>query len=510
MPEKTKLMKKHRFIILLFLAISIRLINISQPIMEGAFVRQSLNATIARNFYQDRSHILYPYISDAGGEKIYQLVEFPLLPYLASLIYFLLGGVYESVLRLISVVFFGLACIYLYRLMLLLFDEEIAFCASAVFSFSPLSIYLGRAFQYEMAMIFFILASIFYFYRWIDSQKLLPILISAASYTFALLLKIPNFYMLPVLFFIGFSKYKYKLFRMKNTYIFLGLILFIIILWYKHASSVMINRPNAYSIYYTDTISYTVNNIKLYLLKKDFYKVHFDNLITYTLTPIGFSLGIIGLLLLNFKNNISRLLLIWLSCILTFFALIPAQSMQGYYQVHLLPVFSALVAISLVSLRSLFTKEGCLNNKITLMVAAIVLFTILRYTYAYYQVPQNIHYAMDAAKAISRLTEKEATIIAAGDSSAGLIYYANRSGSAFTINLEEKKRQDIASGEDVTGRIYDPIVYLELLRSKGAKYFVSVPAQEFFGHEKFSRYMFENYRVIEQAPHYIIFDLKKG
>ena len=74
MKETT--VKKYFFIIFL-VAILIRCLFITHPLLEAASTRQTENAQIARNFYkealQQKLNILYPYLSDDGNEKVYQL-----------------------------------------------------------------------------------------------------------------------------------------------------------------------------------------------------------------------------------------------------------------------------------------------------------------------------------------------------------------------------------------------------------------------------------------------------
>lgn len=516
MSEKSKIkIKKYYFLIILFIAVAIRCINLTQPLLEGASTRQTENAMIARNFYQDKDNkldIFYPYLVDRGGAKAFQLVEFPLIPFLGALIYFLLGGVYEFALRAISIFFFICAVIMLNKLAKFFFNEEVALYSVFVFSFSPLSIYLSRAFQYEMAMIFFIMSAIYYYARWIQSKSAYKLILSTFCFAIAVLLKIPNLYLIPILFYLIFKEFKRKAYFKLQFYLFFGFVFVLAFLWYRHAYNVMTTYPNPYSVYYTEGFDYIIRNIKYYLTHKMFYKTNFDNLITYTLTPIGFALAIFGLFLDVDGHRSRNVFYVWLLSVITFFMATPAQSMQGYYQIHLLPIFAIMIGKGIVVFRHSGTQyyESLVNKKISFVLFFLIIFLVIfRYTYAYYKVPENFRYVAETGKAIDELTEKDALVIASIENGPDLVYYSNRRGWPFMVHLEEKKKHDIASGEDITGRIYDPILYLEILRERGAEYFASASLEEFLSNERFSRYMFEHYRAVKQTPHFIIFDVKE-
>lgn len=508
--------KKYYFLIILFVAVAIRCINLTQPLLEGASTRQTENAMIARNFYQDKDSkldIFYPYLVDRGGKKAYQLVEFPLIPFLGALMYFLLGGVYEFALRATSIFFFICAVIMLNKLAKFFFNEEVALYSVFVFSFSPLNIYLSRAFQYEMAMIFFIMSAIYYYAHWIQSKSAYKLILSAFCFAIAVLLKIPNLYLIPILFYLIFKEFKRKAYFKLQFYLFFGFVFILAFLWYRHAYNVMTTYPNPYSVYYTEGFDYIIRNIKYYLTHKMFYKTNFDNLITYTLTPIGFALGIFGLLLDVDGHKLRNVFYVWLLSVMAFFMLTPAQSMQGYYQIHLLPIFAIMIGKCITVLRRsgfLFDKGMLFNKKINFVALfAAIFFIVLRYSYAYFHVPENFRHVVETGKTIEQLTEKNALVIASIENGPDLVYYCNRRGWPFMVHLEEKKKYDIANGEDITGRIYDPIFYLENLRDSGAKYFASASLEEFLSNKRFSKYMFEHYRVIKQTPHFIIFDVKE-
>src|ERR1043166_4778568 len=72
---------------LLCLGVSLRLIEISRPFVGEWSWRQADVAMIAENFYHNGFNIFYPQINWAGDYPGYVGTEFPLVPFIASLLY---------------------------------------------------------------------------------------------------------------------------------------------------------------------------------------------------------------------------------------------------------------------------------------------------------------------------------------------------------------------------------------------------------------------------------------
>ncbi len=80
-----KLIKENRtFLVLLFIVVAIRLVNINMPILEGTAVRQIQTAMIARNLYTSGFNFLYPQVDFFGSDPGYFILEFPLLNFIIS------------------------------------------------------------------------------------------------------------------------------------------------------------------------------------------------------------------------------------------------------------------------------------------------------------------------------------------------------------------------------------------------------------------------------------------
>lgn len=493
-------------IIILFGAL-VRMINLTQPLLEGASTRQVETAMIARNFYNHGFKLFYPQVDWFGDDPGYLMQEFYIIPFIAALFYKLAGGVHEWFLRLISVFSYLIATVMVYKLASYYTNKKIGIISALCFTLSPLSVYLGRAVHPEMLMIFFNMSAVYFFSKYMDENKLCHGLLAALSFVFAVLLKVPNLYMLLPLAFIAYTRFGWNFLKQGRLWVLMIVSAVPIALFNYHQHLIRIAFPNPDMVNFK--LEVIISSLRIYLTGKEFYKAVFDNLVTYTLTPVGFTLLAFGLLV-KIENKRDLLFHVWILSAAAFFLLMPGQSWQGYYQMHLLPAACILIGKVIYQFsKSQFYKERFLEKRaFGFLFLFLIFLVVFRYSYAYYRIPENFKYVVETGKAMDQLAEKDALIIASIENGVDLVYYSNRRGWPFTIQLEEKRKHDIASGEDITGRIYDSIQYLEYLRGRGAEYFASASKEEFFSNNKFSVYMFKNYKVMRETPHFIIFDLK--
>src|SRR2546422_5996211 len=113
---KEQILQRREIILLLTLlciGISLRLIEISRPFVGEWSWRQADVAMIAENFYRHGFNIFYPQIDWAGNSPGYVGTEFPLVPFIASLLY-VFFGVHDWIGRSVSIFFFALSVPFLY------------------------------------------------------------------------------------------------------------------------------------------------------------------------------------------------------------------------------------------------------------------------------------------------------------------------------------------------------------------------------------------------------------
>src|SRR5712692_8596878 len=150
----------------LLVGVGVRLIGISQPFVDAWSWRQADVAMIAENFYRHGFRVLYPQINWAGSAPGYIGTEFPLVPFLASILY-VFFGVSDWIGRALSVLFFACSVAFLYALAARVFNPRSGVLAAAFWSVTPLSIFAGRSFMPDMASVALSLGALYLFLEWL-------------------------------------------------------------------------------------------------------------------------------------------------------------------------------------------------------------------------------------------------------------------------------------------------------------------------------------------------------
>ena len=158
-------MLERRFTLWLLLivafAVVVRLYHIHDPLLDHPAWRQGDTASIARNFATLKFNIMYPQTNYDGPPPNYVELELQIVPFLAATLYKVFG-VHEIFGRLITLCFSvgTVAVVGLFGRWL--FTSAIAGLAAAFFFASfPGSIYYGRTFTPDTAMVFFLTAALY-------------------------------------------------------------------------------------------------------------------------------------------------------------------------------------------------------------------------------------------------------------------------------------------------------------------------------------------------------------
>jgi 4-amino-4-deoxy-L-arabinose transferase-like glycosyltransferase len=396
----------------------------------------------------------------------------------------------------------------LFRLAKYYYNEKTANFCALLFTLSPLSIYLGRAVHPEMAIVFLNISAVYYFSRWMDADNAAYGLLAGLSFVLSVLLKLPGLYLLLPLMFLAYRKFGISFLLERKILVFLITCGIPVALFNYHQQLIRAAFPN-YGME-NFKISAALGYIGVFLANKDFYKIMFDNLITYTLTPLGFGIFFFGLFVKT-ENKNEEVFWVWLLAVALFFFLTPAQSLQGYYQMHLLAPACVIMGRFIdLFWESRLYRENFIRRRLFLALLALSAgIMVLRYSYAYYRVPPNLRYVVDTGKAVSRLTQPDTLVITTGDRSCGLLYYCGRRGWVLDIDTSDKKSRHII-GEAKENAAKDIILRFESFKKSGAQFLACSSADEFFASEGFASYMLKNYRTLVNNGRYIIFDLRKA
>ncbi len=155
----------------MLLAVLLRLKGIHSPLLDHPGWRQGDTAAIARNFALLQYNPLYPQTDYNGPPPNYVELELQIVPFLAATLYKIFG-VHEIFGRLITLCFsVGSVAVVAYFGRWLFTSGAAGLTAGLLFSIYPGSLYYGRTFTPDSAMVFFLTAALYACARYLTEAE---------------------------------------------------------------------------------------------------------------------------------------------------------------------------------------------------------------------------------------------------------------------------------------------------------------------------------------------------
>jgi len=182
------------FLGLFFVGAWIRSLDVWRPV-DGR-VRESWRecdyAAVARNFYREGMNFLYPRIDWRGDGPGYAEMEFPVIPWTMAALYKIFG--YHEVIGRVLIYAFSLLTLCIFFLLARrLLPPWGAFAASLFFVLSPLAVRVSNSLQPEGPMLFFYVATIYAFIRWLEADRWIRYGAALSATALAILIKASEF-----------------------------------------------------------------------------------------------------------------------------------------------------------------------------------------------------------------------------------------------------------------------------------------------------------------------------
>lgn len=368
--------KVYPILLLTFLA---RLYHFDFPVIGWHSWRQSDTAAIAKNFFLNGFHILYPQIDWAGNTPGYVESEFHIYPFIVSLLYSVFG-INDMVGRLLSITCSVITVYFLYLIARRVIDERTALWSSFIYAIIPLNIYYGRAFMPESMMLMCSAGGIYFFLKWYDDNKLVNLFLSSVLICLAVLIKLPGFYLGLPLVYLAFKKYKYGFLLKPSLWIYAAVIFIPVALWYYHAHQLFLNGGASFDIWNAGESKWAM--FGLLLEPKLYHDIFLQSIAERHLTYPGFIICVWGLFLKR-KYELERIIDFWLIAVIIY-VLIAAQAnrVHEYYQLPIilpLSIFAGKVFAKYIP--SFNLKEIFSRNKFAAVIAllSLVLIPILSF-----------------------------------------------------------------------------------------------------------------------------------
>lgn len=171
------------------LGLWLRLQYLDLPLAEAHRWRQITNADVARNFARHSLNIFYPEAS-WGGPVGYLNMEFPLLQWIAAVL-FRLFGESERICRLVSIAFSIGTVPLVYDLGRRLFGRPAGRAAAVLMAVSPSIVFFGRTFISDVPMLFFSVAAVLAYVAHAENGRRGTAVLGAVCTALAGLVKLP-------------------------------------------------------------------------------------------------------------------------------------------------------------------------------------------------------------------------------------------------------------------------------------------------------------------------------
>lgn len=493
-----------RWALLFVLAgVLIRLINIDLPILEGANSRQIQTALITRNLLVNGFDFLHPQINSLP-EPRYYILEPPLYNTLVAFLY-LPFGVHEYLGRLVSILSFAGTCYFIYRIASVHINASAARAAVLAFSLFPLSIIFTRAFQPDPLALFLSVGFIYFTVGWIDGNSRNPgwaIFFGALAF----FTKPPYMFILLPLTLYGLAQKGKRFLTRWEVYLALVFLVIPPVLWSNHAKNVAALYPYLdYQGNFALSNWFDVSTFFHY----SFYKTVFEWLSGMILTPIGFTLLLMGLFVKG-KPSGDRLLGFWLLGVVIYDLMFHKHiHTHEYYHLPLLPVAALLIG---KAWWFFFEQEGSpgktLGNRPAFRIVwgLVLVGMVYGYSNSGFKLPASVKDFQVEQASLNQNTKDEDLIIV---TESRYLYYGNNIGWRLPYNIEKySKELDYWLPEGYGSSVH--VSLIEAWRKQGAAYFFETDPDAFFRHRELADYMMDNYPVVDRKEGtYILFNLKE-
>ena len=437
-----------------------RLYNLGSPIIGVHSWRQSDTAAMARNFYEMQlahpgaTHLwrfFYPQVDWGGGG--YAETEFPIYPAIVSGLYRLTGD-HTLYARLVTVLFSLLGLYFLYRLVELCFDQSVAFWSALFYAILPLSVFYGRTVQPESLVMMSTLGGLYFFKRWTVRENSWDLLWSWGFSAIALLTKVlPLIYLGIPLLFLALVKYRARIFRRLDLWVYAIALLAVTYAWYTHAHHIYLDTDLTFGFWSDDTDRYSWTD----LLSFKYWSDILLRLLVRHFAIFGFIIAIIGLTYKRSKPE-DYLWEVGLVSSLLANALAPTSSyIHEYYQLPVMlyglvfigKVYSKFFG-SLASSHSRSASRAVGRPTFWLSIALVLTFLTGSIIYSIdYMQPEQITTSKvyQLAQQIQAQTPPTAKVLATTGNDPTLLYLAHRKGWLIHPEDVSPERLDTAKGD---------------------------------------------------------------
>ncbi len=465
-------------LLILVLGVCLRSLYIGLPMAEAHRWREITNSDVARNFYERSMNIFYPQVSWGGAQQPYVGMEFPLMHWIAALLYWPFGE-HAVIGRLVSMAF-SLGTIWvMFALGRRLFGVATGRAAAFLMAISPSAIFFGRFFISDTPMLFYSVAAVFAWIVYLDTGSRSACIWGTTCAALAFLVKIPAVMILVPIAWAAWEAQRWSALKDRGLMLGLGMAVAAAALWYWHADTIYHRTGLSEAIWhpsgnYGPPISYVAGPfIGIYhwstiarLSDPSFYTDMVTRTWALHLTPGGFILALFAFLVF-WRQPRRRVVDAWLGIVVLFILVTSEGNIHHeFHQLPMLPPAALLFGLAAAPafdgtwLRSRGGRSGPVGGAVALLVIALLSFRYSGVIPNFFR-PDGLDLApIEAGRAIDRAVEPSALLVTVeyeeyGNNSPILLYWSHRRGWSFdkgsiTPQVVEMLRRDFGARYFVT------------------------------------------------------------
>jgi hypothetical protein len=240
---------QHPQFTIIFLGVVVRLPLLFTPLSFGTDSwRQTDTASIAYHFYVNGYKLFYPQIFWGGNGPGYVETEFQFQPFLTSILYHFFGEHY-GLGKLVSLVFSVFTWLLFYSFARKILGEtKSTTWALFFFVFSPLSLRYSVAFMPEATVLFFYVATLYFFVDWIQTSRKYFLFLAATCSAMAILAKPTSVHIGLVFALLAIDKWGTNILTRWETWLSTAIALTPGILFYLHARNIYLTYGNTFGL----------------------------------------------------------------------------------------------------------------------------------------------------------------------------------------------------------------------------------------------------------------------
>ncbi len=424
--------------LLLWVTLGARAPRLGTTYLDQHAHRQTIVATIARNFYEKDPNPFWPQVNWRADEPNYVATTLPLVPWVTGMAYHLFGEqpwVGRSLVALFSL----LAVVSIYGLVGLYWGQAAGFLAGLFMALSPLGIFYGRALVDDVPSMALGIAGLWGIATWARRETggprdegRWPLILGIVALTLGPLVKIVTFYMYVPVLVVLWERWRWQIARQPLAWAILGLPLIPNVAWYVWAYTLSLHylslgvlggpatqEPPSY-------VAYTKWGTPSYVFRWAFVRRVGERVVLHqVLTTAGILPAILGAVVAWFRRKPGRWVFTsWLLVVLLYTIVTgKAQWFHGYYQVPWIAAFAPFIGLGLATL---WERRGILRWAALAFVLFLALFSARMLPYYYNDWQGWILPETKLVQSITGPEDRVITITMEGDTA--LLYHLRRPG----------------------------------------------------------------------------------